>query len=277
VLDLYPESIVELGVLDRNNPIIKALRWYEKQMYIKADEHVFSQEGGRDYIIEQGWDKDHGGPIDLNTVHYINNGVDIDVYDKEIKGNPYYDADLDDADVFKVVYAGSIRPANDLQLLVDAAEKLKSKKVKVLIFGDGEDKKRLEQYCEEKSIDNVVFKGRVEKNCIPNILSKSDLNVLNYRRASTWKYGGSQIKLFEYFGSGKPVIANVDIKYSQIKSFSCGISKDIYTAEEYAENIEKIVCLEKEEYNEMCKNARLCAEEFDVHILAEKLIDVLEA
>ncbi len=277
IRDLWPESIVAYTDRSSKNPAIKFLYKLEKWIYKKADKIIFTMEGGKDYIVDQKWDKANGGPIDLSKVYYINNGVDIEVYDKEIKENPYDDADLDDTETFKVVYAGSIRPANNLQLLVDAAEKLKNKKVKVLIFGDGEDKQRLEQYCEEKGIDNVVFKGRVEKNCIPNILSKSDLNVLNYRRASTWKYGGSQNKLFEYFGSGKPVIANVDIKYSQIKSFSCGISKDIYTAEEYAENIEKIACLEKEEYNEMCKNARLCAEKFDVHILAEKLIDVLES
>ena len=126
VLDLYPESIVELGVLGRNNPIIKALRWYEKRMYIKADEKVFSQEGGRDYIINQGWDKAHGGPIDLNTVHYINNGVDLKDFEYNKEHYTIDDADLQDKFVKKVMYLGSIRLANNVMQLIKAAEVLKN-------------------------------------------------------------------------------------------------------------------------------------------------------
>ena len=161
VLDLYPESIVELGVLGRNNPIVKMLRWYEKLTYIKADQHVFSQEGGRDYIIHQGWDKDHGGPIDLNTVHYINNGVDLKDFEYNKTHYTIEDADLLDTTVKKVMYLGSIRLANNLMQLVHAAEEIKYRNdVKFLIYGNGDDRPVIEQYCKEHGLNNELLKDK---------------------------------------------------------------------------------------------------------------------
>ena len=54
----------------------------------------------------------------------------------------------------------------------------------------------------KENLKNVKFKGKVEKKYIPYILSKSNLNILNYKQADTWKYGGSQNKQFEYLASG---------------------------------------------------------------------------
>ena len=49
VLDLWPNSLVELGVAKASNPVIKYLYHLEYKQYQHADELVFSQEGGPDY------------------------------------------------------------------------------------------------------------------------------------------------------------------------------------------------------------------------------------
>ena len=51
----------------------------EKCLYQKADEIVFSMEGGKDYIIEKGWDLESGGKIDLKKVR-ISSGVFPNAY-----------------------------------------------------------------------------------------------------------------------------------------------------------------------------------------------------
>ena len=33
--------------------------------------------GAVNYVRENGWDSDQGGTIDLNKLHYINNGIDL--------------------------------------------------------------------------------------------------------------------------------------------------------------------------------------------------------
>ena len=77
VLDLWPESFVAFGLIHKSNPLLKLAYRTERWLYGKADELVFSMEGGRDYIIDKKWDNEHNGPVNLDKVHYINNGVDL--------------------------------------------------------------------------------------------------------------------------------------------------------------------------------------------------------
>lgn len=276
VLDLYPESIVELGVMSRNNPIVKALRWYEKQMYIKADEHVFSQEGGKDYIINQRWDKAHGGPIDLNTVHYINNGVDLKDFEYNKEHYTIDDADLHDKSVKKVMYLGSIRLANNVMQLIKAAEVLKERSdIKFLIYGNGDERPVLESYCKEHQLNNVLFKDKwVEPKYVPYIVSQADVHVLNYMPGGFGHYGGSQSKSFQYMASGKPICCNIRMAYCPITKFNIGVANEFQTSEEYAAAILSLVDMSKIEYDAMCARAKETAKQYDYEYLTSKMIEI---
>lgn len=276
VRDLWPESIIACGLLDRNSLLAKFLYFREKIMYRKSDRVVFSMEGGYDYIKEQGWEK----ILPKAKAEYINNGVDLQVYRENCEKFQIQDADLDDPDTFKVVYAGSIRKANGLEELVECASRLRDySKIKFLVYGQGDDLEPLRQRCEAEQLHNIVFKGSVAKDYIPYILSKSNLNVLNYNAGTVdvYRFGSSQNKLFEYFASGKPVLSNVSIAYSLIDRYECGISENLTTGEQYAEAVLKLYNLSKEDYERMCENARQAANDFDFKTLTEKLMTLIES
>ena len=210
---------------------------------------------------------------------YINNGVDLPLYDRNIRSHVIEDADLDDPDTFKVVYAGSIRKANGLDELVECAARLRAySDIRFLVYGKGDDLETLRQRCKAEDLKNIVFKGAVAKDNIPYILSKSNINVLNYNAdtVAVYRFGSSQNKLFEYFASGKPVLSNVAIAYSLIDRYGCGISENLPTGEKYAEAVLKLYHLPKEEYERMCANARQAATDYDFRALTEKLIGVIE-
>ena len=70
--------------------------------------------------------------------------------------------------------------ANELSYLIKAAKDIEDRgidNIKFFLFGDGYQREELEQYVKDNKINNVVFKGKVDKSYIPNILSKSNLNV----------------------------------------------------------------------------------------------------
>lgn len=276
IRDLWPESIVDYMNISSKNILIKALYKLEKWVYKKADCLIFTMEGGRQYITEKGWDKEHGGPVDLKKVFHINNGVDLALFDYNKEHYKIDDKDLNNTQTFKVVYTGSIRKANNLEQIVECAELIKNKNIKFLIYGNGSDKEVLENECREKGIDNIIFKGKVDKKNIPYILSRGNLNILNYHDVHTWKYGGSQNKLFEYMASGKPILANIQIGYCLITRYQCGIAKRIKNARMYSQEINKIKCLPENEYKNMCINARKAAEDYDFKVLTEKLIEIIE-
>jgi glycosyltransferase involved in cell wall biosynthesis len=265
VVDLWPESFVSYGLISKNNPLTKLAYWAEKWLYERADEIVFSMEGGKDYIIERGWDIDSGGKIDLNKVHYINNGVDLYDFDKNKNLYKIDDSDLENDSLFKVVYLGSIRLANNIKLLIDAAELLRDQKnIRFLIYGDGDDRAYLENYCKNKQLDYIIFKQKwIELKYVPYVLSKSSLNILNYMPSTILKYGGSQSKSFQYMASGKPICSNIKMGYCPITKYNLGIAKDFKSANEYANAILSFVQMGSVEYETICKNARNAAEYYD--------------
>lgn len=179
--------------------------------------------------------------------------------------------------MFRVVYVGSIRLANNLRQLIDAAELLKDlTNVQFLIYGDGEDRPYLENYCIEKKLSNVVFKQRwVELKYIPYILSKSSLNILNYKNSEILRFGGSQSKSFQYMASGKPICANVAMGYCPIKQFNLGIAKEFQTPAAYAEAIKSIYELKTDAYHQMCSNAREASKLYDYKSLTKKFVNAL--
>ena len=266
--------VVEYNGMSRKNPIIQILYQLEKWIYKKADQLIFTMEGGKDYIRDKGWDK----VVDLNKVNHVNNGVDLEEFEKDRCRYQLKDSDLEDENTFKVIYVGSVRRANNIENLVRVGEELKKRgqrNVKILIFGDGTDKEVLEKQCREKQLDNVTFKGKVEKKYVPYILSKSNLNILNYKQASTWKYGGSQNKQFEYLASGRPICSNVKMGYSIIRANHCGVEEDITGAEQYVDIIEKYLKMDKEIYDRECSNAKRISLEYEYRILSNKVENIL--
>lgn len=277
VLDLWPESFVDLGVLSKKNLFIRLSYLSEKWLYKKADKVVFSMEGGRDYIIEKKWDIYSGGPIDLDKVHYINNGVDLNDFNYHLSTHKIKDQDLENDEIKKVIYIGSIRRANNLRELIDAAEILKDySNIKFLLYGDGEDREILQNHCEQRHIVNVIFKQKwIDPQYVPYVLSKSTVNILNYKSGSFGKYGGSQSKLFQYIASGKPICSNIKMRYCLINKYNLGIAQEFNSDDEYANAILSLVNLDNINSKRMSERAQEVVKEFDYRILTKKLIEII--
>lgn len=273
VRDLWPESIVAYGAISQNSLIAQILYCGEKWIYEKADSIIMTWQGGRQYIVDRGWEKQ----IDLNKVTHISNGVMIEEFDKNSQENQIIDSDLDDKSFRNLVYAGSIRKVNNLGLLLDAAKIIKKndKKIRFLIFGSGDEKEILEKRCKEEGIKNVIFKGRVEKKFIPSILIKSYANILHNSSTSLDKYGQSQNKFFEYLAAGKCIIQTYSTGYSICEKYNCGVSAPQQTSEQIAKTIME-VCNDEVGITQMGTNARKAAYNFDFKELTNNLIYVIE-
>ena len=278
IRDLWPEAIFMYGRVKENGIIGRILTKGEHWIYKKANALVFTKEGDIDYIKEKKWDTEHGGDIDLKKAYYINNGLSIEDFEKSIREKKLEDADLN-SNKFNVVYAGAIRPVNNVGNILDAASLLKNEKdIQFLIYGDGNERELLEKRVAEEGLHNVKMKGFVNKQFIPYILSKSSVNILNYSQTQyNWTRGNSSNKLFEYMASGKPVISTVKMGYSIIDKYKCGFELENCTPESVSNAILKIKNMSEEEYEEYGKRAKLGASDFDFKVLTDKLIEVINS
>lgn len=277
IRDFWPEVFFMGGKLKENSIIGKILIKGEHWIYKKSDALIFLKEGDYTYITDKKWDISQGGDIDLEKCHYINNGVDIEDFNRRISNEVFEDDDLTNGK-FNVVYAGAIRPVNNVGNILDAAKLLKDKEeIQFLIYGEGNQLDSLKKRIINEQITNVKLKGYVNKKCIPFILSKSSINILNYSQSKyNWARGNSSNKLFEYMASGKPIISTVKMGYSPLDKYDCGVSLEEDSPKALAEAVLKIFNMCEEEYNQIGNNAKQGAKDFDYKELAKKLISVME-
>lgn len=273
ITDLWPQSIIEYANVSKANPLIKLLYYLEKKAYLKSNAVIFSMEGGVDYVREQKY----ANKIDFSKIFHINMGCDIPQKDRELEGIHF---DLGwNPDEFQVVYCGSIRQANQVQQICDAAKLIKDrgyKDIKFQIYGNGDDLDMLKRYVVQNGIDNVRFYGRIEKEKIPFLLSQGKANILTYKHVPLMKYGGSQSKLFDYLASGKPIICNAKFGYNLIERYRCGVVAEDQSANALADAVEKLYKTGSAELTEMGKRARDAAELYDQPILVDKLEEIFE-
>lgn len=272
IRDLWPESIVVYSEKwTRNHMLIKLLYNIEKWIYMKADDVIFTMAGGYDYICDKEWNRD----ILKTKVHYINNGVDIENFRNNMLQYQLQDEDLDDESIIKVVYVGSIRLVNDLGVLVDVAKMIEDKKVRILVWGRGDEEEMLRKRVMDEKIQNVIFKGHVNKQYVPYILSKADINVAHYSFANINRYGTSRNKNFEYLASGKLTISTEYDKYD-FPDDSVRLSKNCKTSEDILELLNYALHLDNEIVSEMNIKAKEYIYRYDFQYLTDKLINIIE-
>ena len=278
VRDLWPEAIVAYSKRITKKSIPARIMYAgEKWIYKKASAVIFTQEGGPDYVREHGWDTEHGGKIDPAKLFHINNGVDLEAFDRNLKEFPYADVDLDNPNLFKVVYAGAIRRINNLGIILDAAKLISDPKIKFVIYGSGDELDALKARVEQEQIANVVFKGRVNKCYIPSVDSKADLNLVHWEMNPLLRVGESYNKAFEYFAAGKPVFYTIRPGYSIVEKYHCGRLTEGFEPKDIAAGIQAMANLSDAEKAEMERNARKAAEIYDFRNLTNSLIGVIES
>lgn len=277
ILDLWPEGFVEMGYIKKSSVIAKVLYSMEHKSYREADGIIFSMQGGRDYIVDKGWSKEVGGDVDTSNIGYLNNGVDLETLDKQKEEFILNDHDLD-TDKFKVVYLGSISAMNGLDVLVETAKRLQDRgndRVIILVYGYGNREEQLKKMTEEYGLNNILFKGKLDKQYGMSLLTRSDLNIFTFRDSSLWKYGISPNKLFMYFASGKPVLSMIKPNYDLVEEMKAGESVE-NNPDVVADAIEQFCQMDKTKYEYYCINARKTAEQYDYKRLVHVLIEMIE-
>lgn len=268
VRDLWPQSIIEYLHFSENNPVIRIMYTMERNMYRHADRIVFSIDGGYDYIRDRGMDK----LIPKEKVFFINNGVDLEEFSENSRKYTVADEDLDNPDLFKVVYVGSIRQVNNLGLLLDAAKEVKNPKVRFLIWGSGDELEALKDRVISENIHNVVFKGQVEKKYIASITQRADLNLIHNNPSEIFRYGISFNKIFDYLASGKPTLTTFSCRYNPAVYEGAGVEVNDPSPVEIAKTIDRLSESDLTEYQEKAKEA---AQKYDYKALTGRLYDIL--
>lgn len=272
VRDLWPLSIEVYEPSLEGSLLTRALYRLERWLYRHADQLIFTMEGGAQYIRDKGWDRE----IDLTKVHHINNGIDLGAFDACATGRELDDPDLADPDVFTVVYAGSIRLVNRVDLLVDVARELHARgvdDVRILIYGHGDKVDEVARAAE--GLPTIAIRGRIPGALVPELLTRADALILHGDQGLVAQYGTSMNKLFEYLASGRPILSDCRFEFDPIECASAGIIVPGGTPSDLADSILSLQRMPAAERAAMGERARRAGEEYDFEILTDRLESIL--
>lgn len=216
VSDLWPESAEKLGVVT-NRQLLSLAYSLEAKLY-KRSALVTGQTQGICTSIQQRFPAVH--------TYWLPNGVDLSYYNPSVikktdwrEKNNFSDSD------FLLLYAGIIGIAQGLEVILHAAEKLRSKPaVKFILMGSGPEKQKLTELKERLGLANVFFLDAVTKKEMPGILKSVNAAVVPLKKLDIF-LGAIPSKIFESLAMELPVLLGVDGEARElfIKQGNCGI------------------------------------------------------
>lgn len=200
IRDLWPEFAIGLGVLA--NPVLISLsRWLECFLYARATHILVNSPAYRDYLLGKG--------ISAVKISLIPNGVDPAKFDPDAQ-NASVRQQWQLGEKFVVTYAGALGMANDIQTILQAANRLHDRShIHFLLVGDGKERSNLEALARQMNLPNVTFAGALPKSQMRDVLAASDACVATLKDIPMFRTTYPN-KVFDYMAAGRPTILAID-------------------------------------------------------------------
>ena len=251
VLDLWPESLTAAIGL-RNRYILgffsKMVQWF----YRNSDKILISSKGFASSICEKGDFAD--------KIVYFPNWVDGALTIKSDVPTPEVPAG------FVAMFTGNIGESQDFGTVLDAAERLKSRKdIHFVIVGDGRAKEWLEKQIVERELSQTVHcVGSYPLVAMPATFAKADVLFAALKDEAIFAIT-VPAKIQAYMSSGKPIVTMINGEAKLlIEEVGCGIAVEAGDGEALAEAIAKIADMTQAEREKIGEKGRsFAARNFD--------------
>jgi len=185
--------------------------------------------------------------IGEKNISVIPNGIELKKFEKKIENKQN----------FTIVFSGVMYYHRGIDILLDSISKVISKipNIKVILLGDGPEMEKLKEISQKKNlINNIEFKGWIDRNNIPNYLAASSIGIGPLMLTEVTK-NALPIKVLEYMASSLPIIAKSgtlsnDILNDGKNGFFINDSKDLAAKLELLSLDEKLLTnMGKESFN----------------------------
>jgi glycosyltransferase involved in cell wall biosynthesis len=270
--DIFPDSLVNTGLVSKDSFLWKVGRIIENYTYKNADKIIVISEDFKQNIITKGVPEEKVEVIynwvDENTVIPINRDDNI-LFEK-------YKLDREK---FYVVYAGNLGHAQNIDVILKAAEMLSDyEDIRFIIFGGGQHESYYKHLSKLMNLSNISFFPLQPYSLVSSVYSLGDVSIVSCKQG----LGKSAMpsKTWSIMSAETAVIASFDedtdlqriIEKNNVGLFTkAGNAEELRSAILYLYN-NRTLCIK------MGKNGR----EFIINILrrkigTEKYINVLES
>jgi glycosyltransferase involved in cell wall biosynthesis len=197
VRDIFPQWAVDLGIL-RPGLVLGLLRYFERYQYELADTIGVQSSGNLRYF--KWWMEERGTGVEVLQNWIAGSevvGCSLQVNKTALAGRKI------------LVYAGNMGVAQNLDILLPVAHKLRERRdIGFLFVGRGSEFARLKRLAQAMNFDNVLFCGEIPAQEIPGLYRQCAAGlVMLDPRHSTQNIPGKFLSAMRY---GIPVVARVN-------------------------------------------------------------------
>lgn len=211
IRDVWPQSLVDVMGVSRWHPLVWIMARIERELYRQADHIVTLLPGIGPRVVERGGE--------ASAITWVSNGIDLRLVPPvgpQAEGDP-----------FTFMYAGSHGLTNALDVLVDAAALLQTRRpgrLNLVLLGTGPEKPRLEARARAEGLTSLTFLPPVAKLEVYGVLARADAFWVSSHATSLWQHGISFNKLYDYMAMARPTVIGLDCPNNPIAEAGCGIT-----------------------------------------------------
>ncbi len=265
VSDIWPEVAEQLGY-----PIGRLSMWTLKRLermgYKRADVVTTTTRAAQERINRRF--------PEVRTA-VIGNGADLETFDPALRSEKRRESLGASSTDFLVGYFGLHGLFQGLEVILEAAEKLREKPAfKFIMAGDGPRKEALVEMARRKGLDNIRFLDVVDQQRIPRLLASCDACIVPLAAEFP---GTMPSKVYETVASGVPVVITDGCEGARLveeakagRTFRPGDSDGL--TESLIELAE-----DREGLTQIRENCRILANRFDYERIFTETEAILEA
>lgn len=190
VYDVYPDVAIKFNVINENSTLAKIFNRINDYVFKQCDKIVVLSKEMKDYFLQNKKVKEDQLEIIPNWYNLKNDYI------------PYNTCE----DKITLLYGGNMGVCQEMNTLLDVAEKLKDNDSIHFIFsGNGNKSDYIKNYINEKKLNNCTFYDFLPKDEYERLMMNADIFVVSLEKVA--KGLGSPSKVYCYYAMGRPVLA----------------------------------------------------------------------
>lgn len=197
IQDLWPESLSATGFVTQPT-LLKLVERMVKTIYNSCDKILVTSRAFIPRVERLGYNP--------SNIHYFPQYAE-DFY-KPLPPNDEWALSQGIPDGFRIIFAGNMGSAQDLDNVVKAAKLTKGENVSWIFVGDGSAKSDLQEYVTLNELDNVYFFSSRPSDQMPAFFAQASALLVSLTSDELFALT-VPAKLQSYLASGKPILASL--------------------------------------------------------------------
>ena len=268
VQDLWPESVTAAGGVT-NKLVLSFLGRMVKRIYAGCDLLLIQSEAFKESILSKG--------DFASKLVYVPNWAEDLYLQKQMIERETVASMMPDG--FKVMFAGNVGAAQDIDSIILAANETKHiPEIKWIIVGDGRAKSSAEKKVKELGLtESVYFLGRHPMRQMPTFFSFADAMIVSLKDEYIFSLT-VPAKTQSYMASGKPIVSMLNGEGKRIiEEAGCGLTAPAGDFKSLAKNVIRFYQMDIAERELLGANGKeYYFKYFDKETVVDKIIKAIE-